>query len=133
MVSISKNENNSNQVKKVIVLGATDNPERYAYKAVAALMEHGYEVIPVGIRNRSLFGKQIVTDRQSRFEGVDTISVYVGPRNQKEWFDFILENKPRRLILNPGTENPELEKWALQNGIEVVKNCTLVMLGSGIF
>ena len=115
---------------KTLVLGATDNPDRYAYRAVHALQTHGHEVVPVGIRKGAVAGLPIHTDRPQE-TGIDTVTLYVGPQNQPGWYDYILGLKPRRILFNPGTENPELEALAQQQGIQTEEACTLVLLSIG--
>lgn len=117
-------------MKRTVVLGASDNPDRYAYKAYHRLKRHGHEAIPVGIKNAELDGQKIITDKTQPIEDVDTVTLYVGPRNQPMWYDYILSLKPKRIIFNPGTENPELEQMAEQANIETLHHCTLVMLAS---
>ncbi|AMR26208.1 CoA-binding protein [Hymenobacter psoromatis] len=115
---------------KTLVLGATDNPDRYAYKAVHSLKNHGHEVVPVGIRKGRVAGQAIHTDRPQEAD-IDTVTLYVGPQNQPNWYEYILSLKPRRIIFNPGTENPELEQKAQAQGIMTEEACTLVMLSVG--
>lgn len=117
-------------MKKTVVVGATDNPTRYAYKAVHRLQQHGHEVVPVGIRKSEVGGKPIVTDLNQPIEDVDTVTLYVGPRNQPYWYDYILSLKPKRIIFNPGTENLEFERMAADANIETMHHCTLVMLAT---
>lgn len=116
--------------KKTLVLGATDNPERYAYRAVHMLKNHGHEVVPVGIRKGEVAGLAIHTERPQE-KDIDTITLYVGPQNQPAWYDYILDLQPRRILFNPGTENPELAQLAHQHGIETEEACTLVLLSIG--
>jgi len=118
---------------KTLVLGATDNPARYAYRAVHQLLAHGHEVVPVGIRRGEVAGLPIRTDRPTLAElpDVDTVTLYVGPQNQPAWYGYILGLKPRRIIFNPGTENPELEQRAQAAGIATEEACTLVLLSVG--
>ncbi|ARS34969.1 CoA-binding protein [Pontibacter actiniarum] len=120
-------------MKKTVVLGASDNPTRYAYKAFHRLKEHGYEVVPVGIKNADLGGQKIITDKSQPIEDVDTVTLYVGPQNQPVWYDYILNLKPKRIIFNPGTENRELEQMAQDANIETLHHCTLVMLASSSY
>lgn len=115
---------------KTLVLGATDNPDRYAYRAVHQLKKYGHEVVPVGIRKGQVAGIDIQTDRPTA-QGIDTVTLYVGPKNQPGWYDYILSLKPRRIIFNPGTENAELEQKAQAAGIQTEEACTLVMLSVG--
>ena len=117
-------------MKKTLVLGASDNPSRYSYQAVHRLQRHGHEVVPVGIRKGQVGGLDIRLDRPSAND-VDTVTLYVGPQNQPAWYDYILDLKPKRIIFNPGTENPELERMAQERGIRTEEACTLVMLSVG--
>ncbi|MCC9135384.1 CoA-binding protein [Pontibacter silvestris] len=117
-------------MKKTVVLGATDNPARYAYKAAHRLKQHGHEVVPVGIRKGELVGTPIITDKEQEITDVDTVTLYVGPQNQPFWYDYIIGLHPKRIIFNPGTENRELEKLAEDANIETLHHCTLVMLAT---
>ncbi len=117
-------------MKKTVVLGASDNPARYSFRAAHMLKKHGHEVVPVGIRKGEVAGLPIHTDRPAE-KDVDTVTLYVGPQNQPGWYDYILDLKPRRILFNPGTENPELEKLAHQHGIRTEEACTLVLLSIG--
>lgn len=118
-------------MKKTLVLGATDNPNRYAYRAAHSLLRHGHAIALVGIKKGEVAGHPIIQNKETPVEEVDTVTLYVGTRNQPEWYDYILRLKPRRIIFNPGTENPELEKRARNQGIETLQACTLVMLSIG--
>jgi uncharacterized protein len=117
-------------MKKTVVIGASENPERYAYKAVVSLSQHGQEVVAVGLKNGMILNTPVTSDKKF-IPDVDTVTMYVGARNQPAWYDFILSLKPKRIIFNPGAENDELAKLAKKNGIEVVEACTLVMLSIG--
>jgi len=117
-------------MKKTIVLGATPDDSRYAFLASNKLVKYGHELINVGIKTGEVAGITIEKPEHIHFD-VDTITLYVGPRNQKSLYDYILNTKPRRIIFNPGTENRELQILAEQKGIEVVYGCTLVMLSTG--
>ncbi|MEZ4982619.1 MAG: CoA-binding protein [Saprospiraceae bacterium] len=116
--------------KKTVVLGATTNPTRYAYTAVNTLVRGGHETVPIGIKKGEVAGIEIINDTPD-VEGVDTVTLYLGPDRQKEYYHYILSLKPKRIIFNPGTENPELVKLAEEQGIETVFGCTLVMLSIG--
>lgn len=116
--------------KKTVVIGASDNPERYAYKATIALQRRNHEVIPVGIHDGEINGLKIIKEKID-IDNVDTITLYVGPKNQPSWFEYIIGLKPKRVIFNPGTENPEFEELLQQNNIETIEACTLVMLSIG--
>jgi len=120
--------------KKTVIVGATTNPERYAYLAAHRLTEHGHPIVPLGIKKGEVAGHQILDLRKMpRIEGVDTITLYIGPRHQAEWMDYLISLKPRRIIFNPGTENEEFEKKAREAGIKPEKACTLVLLSTGQF
>ncbi len=116
-----------------MILGATPNPTRYAYAAAEMLTQKGHEIVPVGIKNGEVFGENISTDQDQKHEDIDTITLYVGPQNQAGWYDFILKQKPKRLIFNPGTENPELMEMAKKAGVSIEIACTLVMLSVGVY
>jgi len=120
--------------KVTLLVGATDNPERYAYLAAARLQEKGFPFVPIGIKKGSVLGVAIV-DLHSKplLENIHTITLYVGPANQAEWIDYLLSLHPKRLIFNPGTENPDFFFKAKKQGIDAVEACTLVMLTTGQF
>lgn len=116
----------------MLVLGASDNPARFSYKAVKLLLAHGHEVVAVGSRARPDFDVPILTTIPAD-ASFDTITLYINPMLQKSYERELISLKPGRIIFNPGTENPDLGKLAQQNGIETVDDCTLVMLNSGTF
>ena len=118
--------------KTVLVLGASTNPERYAFKAINKLLDFGHHVIGIGNRPGAVRTVEFIRPEQLVAK-VHTVTLYLGPENQKPYYDFILNLKPERIIFNPGTENDELIELAGKAGIQFVKNCTLVMLDSGIF
>lgn len=115
---------------KTVVIGASENPERYSNRAVNSLLNHNEEVIGVGLKEGEIRGVKILTGKPA-IQDVDTVTLYVGPKNQPEWYDYVISLKPRRVIFNPGTENPEFENLCKANGIEVTEACTLVMLSIG--
>lgn len=118
--------------KKTVVLGASPNPARYSYLAVRKLKNYQHEVVAIGKRKGKIGDVEINTDHIP-VSDVHTITLYLNPQNQQEYYDYILDLQPSRIIFNPGTENDELEKRAIENGIEPVQGCTLVMLGSGMY
>lgn len=121
-------------MKKTVILGASTNPSRYAYMAANMLSEYGHQIVPVGIKNGNVAGQQILNLKElPKVENVDTVTLYLGPQNQPEWYDYILSLKPTRIIFNPGTENPELIERATAQGVEPVEGCTLVMLRTGTY
>lgn len=115
-----------------LILGATPNPQRYAYMAAQRLTQHGHEIVPVGIKHGEVFGVPIQRGRP-QVEDVDTVVLYVGAKHQPAYYDYLMELKPRRIIFNPGTENPELMRLARNHDIEPILGCTLVMLASGTY
>ena len=117
-------------LKKTVVIGASPNPHRYGYKATSALQKNNYPVVPIGIREGEINGKEIFLGKPE-LKDVDTVTLYVGPRNQPEWYDYIISLKPKRVIFNPGTENPEFELLLQKNNIETIEACTLVMISIG--
>ncbi len=117
-------------MKKTLVLGASENPDRYSNKAIRSLRRHGHEVVAVGNRKGSVDGVAIGTE-QAPQEGIDTVTLYLNPANQKPYYDYILGLKPKRIIFNPGTENLELERLAEGAGIDALEACTLVLLSIG--
>ena len=120
---------NYNSMQKVtLVIGATPNPERYAYKATVMLAEYGHPVIPYGIKKGEIQGKSIVNELPQ--SGVDTVTLYVGPQNQAPFYEYVLALKPKRVIFNPGTENPAFYAQLIQHQIQVEVACTLVLLAT---
>ena len=115
---------------KTLIIGASNNPERYAYKAAERLLAHGFEIELIGKRPEVIFGKTIDTEKVD-FEDIDTVTLYISDKFQPEYYNYIVSLNPRRVIFNPGTENPELEEILIQNDIHVEEACTLVLLGSG--
>lgn len=117
-------------MKRTLIIGASNNPERYAYKAAERLLAHGHEIELLGLRPDVIFGKTIDTERKT-YDGLDTVTLYVGPQRQPEYYDYVLSLKPKRVIFNPGTENDEFETLLKENGIEAEEACTLVLIGTG--
>ena len=113
--------------KPTVVIGASPNKDRYSYLATRSLKKHGFTVYPIGIHNGEIDGLTLITDKPL-LENIDTVTLYVGPKNQPFWIEYILALKPKRIIFNPGTENPEFQTLAESAGIEVLEACTLVML-----
>ena len=117
-------------LKTALVLGASIKPERYANKAIIMLRDHGYPVKAIARRDGTVRDVNFDTTLVE-YENIDTITMYLGEKNQQEYEDYILSLKPNRIIFNPGAENAELYKRAKDHGIEVVNACTLVMLSTG--
>jgi len=113
--------------KPTVVIGASPNTDRYSYKATISLQQHKHTVYPIGIRNGKINDLDIITTKPI-IDNINTVTLYVGPDNQPAWFDYIFSLNPKRIIFNPGTENPEFEALAISKGIEVLDACTLVLL-----
>jgi len=118
--------------KKTLVIGASDNPDRYSYLAVTRLRGHGHPVVALGKRNAKVADVEIGIEKKD-FPDVDTVTLYLNPLSQKEYYDYILSLHPKRIIFNPGAENPELETLAKSKGIQPMEACTLVLLSTGQF
>ncbi len=116
--------------KTTAVIGASSNPERYSNMATLRLKKYGHKVYPIGIKEGKI-GDEVILTGRPELNDVHTVTLYVGPRNQPEWYDYILSLKPQRIVFNPGTENPEFYKLASEKNIECLEACTLVMLGIG--
>ncbi len=117
-------------MKKTVVLGASDNPERYSYLAVQNLTNKNHPVIAIGKRAGLINGINIITNHPAEKE-VDTVTLYLNPILQKEYYDYIFSLHPKRIIFNPGTENDELASLAKAKGILAIEACTLVLLRTG--
>lgn len=115
--------------KRTLVLGASDNPQRYSFLAVNRLRSHGHEVVAVGRKRTKVADVEVGTEMEF-FKDVDTVTLYLNPVNQRPYYDYILSLHPKRIIFNPGTENEELEELARTNGIQTIEACTLVMLST---
>lgn len=116
-------------MKKTLVFGASPDSYRQSYKAVKKLLKEHYDVIALGIREGKIMELDIETERK-QFEDIHTISLYLAPEKQLDFYDYILSLKPQRIIFNPATFNVELAELAKKAGIEVVDHCTLIMLAS---
>lgn len=113
---------------KVAVLGASTKEDRYSFKAVRMLKEHGFSPIPVHPAGHTVDGVEGVKALSDITDQVDTLTFYVNSDISSAAYDSILTLAPRRAIFNPGSENPSLAKKLSEAGIEVVEACTLVML-----
>lgn len=115
--------------KKTLILGASDNPARYSYLALNKLKAYGHDVVAIGKRKTQV-NDTAIENSMIPVDDVHTITLYLNAANQVPYYDYILSLKPKRIIFNPGTENPALENLAEENGIEVQEACTLVMLST---
>ena len=116
--------------KKTLVLGASDNPSRYSYLALQRLRSHGHPVVAVG-KKITQVGDVPIEKEKKEFDNIDTVTLYLNPLHQQEYYDYILSLKPKRIIFNPGAENEELAKLAAKHNIKAVEACTLVLLSTG--
>ena len=118
--------------KKTLVLGASPHSYRYSNKVFKSLLERGYEVVPIGNREKEICGHKIMVNMPD-LNNIHTVTIYLNPLKQPPYYDYLLKLNPSRIIFNPGAENPELSSLALKNGIEVNNACTLVMLSQRIY
>ncbi|UHG90413.1 CoA-binding protein [Spirosoma oryzicola] len=118
--------------KKTLIIGASENPDRYANRAARSLLRYGHSIELVGLRKGQIEGHPIQTGKPE-LEAIDTITLYVGSRNQSDLYDYVKSLKPKRVIFNPGTENPEFERQLKAEGIQPIEGCTLVMLSVGTY
>jgi predicted CoA-binding protein len=114
-------------MKKTLVVGASTNSDRYAYKACVMLKEYKHEIYAFGLKKGLINNIEIKTDWPNN-EQFDTITLYVGPQHQYKFFNKIVDLKPKRVIFNPGTENNEFEELLTKNNIEAIEACSLVLL-----
>ena len=115
--------------KKTLVLGATTKPEKYAYLAINKLVEKGHSVIAIGQNAGEVAGINIRT-KNIPLANINTVTLYLNPARQRDYYNYIIETKPKRVIFNPGTENPEFYQLLQSNGIKVEVACTLVLLAT---
>ena len=116
-------------MRRTLVLGASNNPQRMSNVAMQRLKQNGVTVVAVGNREGVEHGIEIT--KEFPVANIDTVTIYLGARNQLAYYDHLIDLNPRRIIFNPGAENPELAALARKNGIEAINACTLVMLSIG--
>jgi predicted CoA-binding protein len=121
------------QAETVAILGASPKPDRYAYKAFELLKEYGHRPIPINPAFTDIGGEKCYPTISDAPQPIDTVTLYLGEARSNPLVDAIVAAKPRRIIMNPGAENPALAAKAEDAGIEVVEGCTLVMLRTGTF
>ena len=122
-----------NKGEAVVILGASPREDRYAFRAFKILHEYGHRPIPVNPTYREVTGERCYPSIKDVAQKIDTVTIYLAKRRSDPLIDEIVSVKPRRIIMNPGAENPNLAGRAEAVGIEVVEGCTLVMLRSGRF
>jgi predicted CoA-binding protein len=113
--------------KKTLVIGGSENPERYSNMAIKKLRLHGHDVLSIGAKKGSVGDVNIQLEK-TNFSDIHTVTLYIGPKNQPEYFDYVISLKPKRVIFNPGTDNNEFEKLLAENNIAFEEACTLVLL-----
>lgn len=116
-------------MKKTLVIGASLNSLRYSYKAIHKLVDKGHPVLAIGLRIGEVAGVEIIKNNKS-FENINTVSLYLNPQRQVAFYDYIVLLKPKRVLFNPGTENPEFYNILNENNIECEEACTLVLLST---
>ena len=116
--------------KTTLVLGASANPTRYSNIAINRLRRNNHPVVAIGKRN-GMVGDTPVETAPRDIDNLDTITLYLNPNNQKPYYQYIMDLKPKRIIFNPGTENDELAEMAQKEGIQPIEACTLVLLSTG--
>lgn len=112
-----------------LVIGASEHHERYSNLAIHRLRQAGEPVVALGKKKGMVHNTEILTG-EPRLDNIDTVTLYINPMIQRAYYDYILSLKPRRIIFNPGAENPELEALALKNNIQPQNACTLVLLST---
>ncbi len=117
---------------KVLVIGASTKPSRTSYQAVEMLQEYGHEVIAIGSKEAKVHGIDIIVNHP-KLDDINTVTLYINPRIQPVYYDYISKLKPDRVIFNPGTENPEFMKSLIKQNIKIEEACTLVLLRTGQF
>ncbi len=117
---------------KTLVIGASHKPERYSYSAVKLLKDYDHEVVALGRRAREV-GDWEILEGKPDLKDIDTVTLYLSAQNQSEYYDYLKQLKPRRVIFNPGAENAELARELEASGIETENACTLVLLNTGQF
>jgi len=120
------------RTKKTLVLGATTKPERYAFIAINKLFEKEHPVVAIGQNEGEVAGVKIQT-KQIPLKNIDTVTLYLNPVRQRDYYNYIIGLKPKRVIFNPGTENPEFYQLLKANNIKAEVACTLVLLSTNQF
>jgi uncharacterized protein len=121
----------TNKSKKTLVVGASTNPQRYAYKAIVSLRNHHQDVVAFGLKKGAVEDVEIVDDFPIFEKNIDTITLYIGAKNQEEYYQSIIDLNPNRVIFNPGTENHEFYTLLKEKNIYFEEACTLVKLSIG--
>jgi len=119
--------------RTVAVVGASDKPGRYANRALRMLLSHGFTPVPVSRSGKDMLGLKAYASLADVPGRIDTVTMYLSPERQPPVIREILAVRPRRVIFNPGAENPEAADTLARHGIAAVEACTLVLLATGQF
>lgn len=117
-------------MKKTLVIGASENAERYSHKAIHMLRKYKHEVEAIGNKAGKVLDVEIKTGKLN-VSDIDTVTMYIGEARQDDYVDYIIDLKPKRIIFNPGAENHFFKKKAEGAGIYCIEACTLVLLSTG--
>ncbi|AGA79231.1 CoA-binding protein [Echinicola vietnamensis] len=121
-------------LKKTVIIGATSNPQKYAFLAAEMLQEHGQPFVPLSIHGGEVLGENILDLKEKpAVPDVHTVTLYINSSHQPEWENYLISLQPKRVIFNPGAENQSFKERLEAEGIEAVEACTLVMLRTGQF
>ncbi len=120
----------SNTKDTTLVIGASENPERYSNMAIKLLRKKGFKVAALG-QKAGQVGDVLITKIRENFENIHTVTLYINPKIQEDYMDYILQLKPERIIFNPGTENDDFVQKTHSEGIKTEEACTLVLLNLG--
>tara|TARA_R110002124_G_scaffold216595_1_gene382346 strand:+ start:170 stop:529 length:360 start_codon:yes stop_codon:yes gene_type:complete len=119
-------------MKPTLIIGASSNPSRYSYLAAQRLIRHNHPIYLIGLKSGNLFDEKIHTN-MFPIEHLDTVTLYINPSRQPQYYDYILSLNPKRVIFNPGTENKAFEQLLIDKNIVPERACTLVMLSTGTY
>lgn len=117
-------------MKHTLVIGASLKEARYSNKAIKKLRNYQYAVKAIGLRAGSVLDVDIDKGKPD-YQNIDTVTLYLNPKRQEDYYSYIISLKPKRVIFNPGTENPEFYKLLESEKIEFEESCTLVLLSTG--
>ncbi|PIX12173.1 MAG: CoA-binding protein [Flavobacteriaceae bacterium CG_4_10_14_0_8_um_filter_31_99] len=112
---------------RTLVIGASLNPNRYSNIAIKRLLDKNFQVVALGQKKGTVLGV-IIDDEKKQYQNIDTVTLYLNPERQKEYYDYIINLKPRRVIFNPGAENDEFVTLLKSKNIIAEVACTLVLL-----
>ena len=115
--------------KKTLVFGASMNPDRYSNMAIRKLVNSGHATVAFGLKNGVQYGVNIETELIT-YPDLDTVTLYMNANNQKQYYDYLIGLKPKRIIFNPGSENPDFYETLNSHNIEFEVACTLVLLST---